>query len=164
LCAEEQRLKIKPMTLVLIELADAEKLDTLRRLDQFREWQSLDEKRYCLVCGNLITGREIQVTAGNRPAAARLPNGTLQFHSNGLGDPTPEGILATLLTWQDNHLPQTELKLSDRSSYSFGHSMLTRFGVRFLPTRQPVCGPIVGTPPVAMLEIQQRPSHDFTSS
>jgi hypothetical protein len=53
------------MTLVPIEFADADKLDTLRRLDQFREWQSLDEKRYCLVCGNLITGREIQVTAGS---------------------------------------------------------------------------------------------------
>lgn len=52
------------MTLVSsIKLADAEKLNVLRRLDQFREWDSLDEKRYCLVCGEMITGRQIQVIA-----------------------------------------------------------------------------------------------------
>ena len=42
-------------------LSDSEKLAALRRLDQFREWPSLDEKRYCLVCGKIITGRQIQV-------------------------------------------------------------------------------------------------------
>jgi hypothetical protein len=49
-------------------LSDADKLDVLRRLDQFREWRSLDDKRYCLVCGKIITGRQIQVagvTYGN---------------------------------------------------------------------------------------------------
>jgi hypothetical protein len=47
-------------------LADNEKLDVLRRLDQFRQWHSLDDKRYCLVCGILITGRQIQVSGGTR--------------------------------------------------------------------------------------------------
>ena len=47
-------------------LADDEKLEVLRRLDQFRQWHSLDEKRYCLVCGTLISGRQIQVTGGTR--------------------------------------------------------------------------------------------------
>jgi hypothetical protein len=47
-------------------LLDGEKLEVLRRLDQFRQWHSLDEKRYCLVCGRLITGRQIQVTGGTR--------------------------------------------------------------------------------------------------
>ena len=42
-------------------LSDDEKLETLRRLDQFRQWRSLDEKRYCLVCSKIIIGREIQV-------------------------------------------------------------------------------------------------------
>ena len=81
-------LKIMPMTLVSIELPDLEKLDTLRRLDQFRNWQSLDEKRYCLVCGKLITGREIQVIGDGFETgsdAGHLPNRALQFHSNGLG-------------------------------------------------------------------------------
>ena len=45
-------------------LSDDEKLETLRRLDQFRQWRSLDEKRYCLVCSKIIIGREIQVAGG----------------------------------------------------------------------------------------------------
>jgi hypothetical protein len=47
-------------------LSDDEKLEALRRLDQFRQWRSLEEKRYCLVCGKLITGRQIQVSGGTR--------------------------------------------------------------------------------------------------
>ena len=45
-------------------LSDSDKLDALRRLDQFREWRSLDDKRFCLVCGKIITGRQIQVQGG----------------------------------------------------------------------------------------------------
>ena len=47
-------------------LSDAEKLDALRQLDQFRDWRSLDDTRYCLVCGKIITGRQIQVAGGTR--------------------------------------------------------------------------------------------------
>jgi hypothetical protein len=47
-------------------LSDDEKLQVLRRLDQFLQWHSLDERRYCLVCGSVITGRQIQVTGGTR--------------------------------------------------------------------------------------------------
>jgi len=61
---------------VTVELSDDEKLEVLGRLDQFRQWHSLDEKRYCLVCGNLISGRQIQVadgTRGNRPLRLSCP-------------------------------------------------------------------------------------------
>lgn len=57
-------------------LPDAAKLDALRRLDQFRQWHSLDEKRYCLVCGKIINGQQIQVaggTPGNGPLRLRCP-------------------------------------------------------------------------------------------
>jgi hypothetical protein len=47
-------------------LSDDETLEVLRRLDQFRQWHSLDEERYCLVCGKLITGRQIHVAGGIR--------------------------------------------------------------------------------------------------
>jgi len=47
-------------------LSDADKLDALRRLDQFRHWPSLDDKRYCLVCGKIIIGRQVQVAGGTR--------------------------------------------------------------------------------------------------
>ena len=59
-----------------IRLSDQEKLEALRRLDQFRQWHSLEEKRYCLVCGNLISGRQIQVaggTSGNGPLRLNCP-------------------------------------------------------------------------------------------
>ena len=49
-----------------IRLSDQEKLDVLRRLDQFRHWGSLEEKRYCLVCAKIITGRQIHVAGGTR--------------------------------------------------------------------------------------------------
>jgi len=49
-----------------IKVSDDEKLEALRRLDQFRQWRSLEEKRYCLVCGNVITGRQIRVAGGTR--------------------------------------------------------------------------------------------------
>jgi hypothetical protein len=65
------------MTLLsLIRLSDEEKLNVLRRLDQFRRWHSLDEKRYCLVCGEIFTGREIQViesTDGDVPLRLVCP-------------------------------------------------------------------------------------------
>jgi hypothetical protein len=49
-----------------IALPEVDKLDALRRLDQFRQWRSLDEKRFCLVCGKIITGHQIQVAGGTR--------------------------------------------------------------------------------------------------
>jgi hypothetical protein len=49
-----------------ITLTDADKLEGLRRLDQFRNWRSLDEKRYCLVCGKIITGQQIHIAGGTR--------------------------------------------------------------------------------------------------
>jgi hypothetical protein len=76
------------MTLVaLIDLSDEEKLDVLRRLDEFRQWHSLDEKRYCLVCGEMITGRQIQVIGDTR--------GNTQLR---LSCPT-EGCNATPIEW-----------------------------------------------------------------
>jgi hypothetical protein len=49
-----------------VALSDSEKLEALHRLDQFREWRSLDDKRFCLVCGKIITGRQIQVAGDAR--------------------------------------------------------------------------------------------------
>jgi hypothetical protein len=54
-------------------LSDTDRLDVLRRLDQFREWHSLDDKRFCLVCGKIINGWQIQVAGGTRG------NGPLQL-------------------------------------------------------------------------------------
>jgi hypothetical protein len=48
------------------KLSEQEKLETLQRLDRFRHWYSLDYKRYCLVCGAIITGRDVGVIGGER--------------------------------------------------------------------------------------------------
>ena len=45
-------------------LSEEDKLEILERLDQFRVWHSLDEERYCLVCGKIITGNDIHVVGG----------------------------------------------------------------------------------------------------
>lgn len=47
-----------------MNLWDEEKLVVLRHLDRHRQWHSLNEKRYCIVCGNIITGRDVQVVGG----------------------------------------------------------------------------------------------------
>jgi hypothetical protein len=71
--------KVVSQTVALSEatrLSDGEKLEVLRRLDQFRQWRSLDEKRYCLVCGKIIMGRQIDVgggTRGNGPLRLSCP-------------------------------------------------------------------------------------------
>jgi len=49
-----------------LELAEKDKLQVLQRLDQFRTWRSLDEKRYCLACGKVISGEQIQVIGSAR--------------------------------------------------------------------------------------------------
>ena len=48
------------------DLSSAEKHDVLRRLDRYRKWQSLDDKRYCLACGQIIDGHDILVVGGTR--------------------------------------------------------------------------------------------------
>src|SRR5213079_3614823 len=60
-----------------VTLSEIDKLDVLCRLDQFRQWRSLDEKRFCLVCGKIITGHQIKIdggTRGNGPLRLSCPS------------------------------------------------------------------------------------------
>ncbi len=41
-----------------------DKLSALRRLDQSRAWNSLDDQLYCTICKSLISGRQIEVVGG----------------------------------------------------------------------------------------------------
>jgi hypothetical protein len=45
-------------------LGSEEKLKLLQRLDGFRSWRDIHERRLCLGCGKLISGTNIQVTRG----------------------------------------------------------------------------------------------------
>ena len=84
-------------------LSDAKKLDVLRRLDQFREWHSLDDKRFCLVCSKIINGWQIEIadrTRGN--GASRLSCPTERCNSIPMDWvlPTNELVaLAETATW-----------------------------------------------------------------
>lgn len=49
-----------------IKLHDVDKLSVLRRVDRHREWRSLDDKRYCLICRKVMNGHDIQVVGGTR--------------------------------------------------------------------------------------------------
>lgn len=71
-----------PQLLSPIELSDTEKLELLRRLDRYRKWQTLDEKRYCLACGQIIDGHGILVVGGTRGTGPlRLICSTRNCHS-----------------------------------------------------------------------------------
>jgi hypothetical protein len=98
-------------------LSDAEKLAALRRLDQFREWHSLDEKRYCLVCGKIITGQQIQVTgdtSGDGPQRLNCPTDRCSSIPMDWALPTDE-ILAAIQIVQPNerNVASTTAAVSD---------------------------------------------------
>jgi hypothetical protein len=47
-------------------LGPEQKLKLLQRLDHFRAWRTLNQRRLCLGCGKIISGTEITVTRGLR--------------------------------------------------------------------------------------------------
>ncbi len=49
-----------------IDLNSASKLATLRRLDRSTHWESLRNERQCRRCGEVITGRDIEIVGGTR--------------------------------------------------------------------------------------------------
>jgi len=48
------------------DLAGVAPVQDFDELDQFRKWNSLDDKRYCFWCSKIITGYEIKVIGGTR--------------------------------------------------------------------------------------------------
>src|SRR5438309_8112286 len=123
------------LTVVLsppIALSDADTLDALRRLDQFRQWRSLDEKRYCLVCGKIITGQQIQVAGGTRGnGPLRLSCPTVRCNSIPMDWvlPTDELVaLATTTTSEDHNGASS--KVADRDEEQGGlASRLRKFAL-----------------------------------
>src|ERR671922_2323187 len=71
-----------PSLLTPVELSATEKLEILQRIDRYRKWHSLDDKRYCLACGQIIDGHDIQVVGGTRGTGPlRLVCATRGCHS-----------------------------------------------------------------------------------
>ena len=47
-----------------IRMAVEDKLAALRRIDKSRPWNCLDDRVYCTICKNEISGRQIEVVGG----------------------------------------------------------------------------------------------------
>ncbi|HKP04227.1 MAG TPA: hypothetical protein VJU77_12815 [Chthoniobacterales bacterium] len=47
-------------------LLSEEKLAILQAADPRRKWHSLDDQRVCVLCGRVITGRQIEITRDSR--------------------------------------------------------------------------------------------------
>ncbi|PWT86218.1 MAG: hypothetical protein C5B58_01770 [Acidobacteria bacterium] len=119
-----------------VTFSDADKLDVLRRLDQFRQWHSLDDKRCCLVCGKIITGRQINVAGGTRgKGPLRLGCPTNQCNSIPMDWVLPtDEILARA---QSAMAQEHEVAPSSLAGSSAGRSMASRllkFAVHFKRT------------------------------
>ena len=50
------------MDLPASQLHPEDRLDILREADSFRKWRSLDDRRICVTCDRVITGRQIKIT------------------------------------------------------------------------------------------------------
>jgi hypothetical protein len=119
-----------------VTFSDADKLDVLRRLDQFRQWHSLDDKRFCLVCGKIITGRQINVaggTRGNGPLRLGCPTNQCNSIPMDWVLPTDEILARAQAAMAQGH----EVAPSSLAGSSAGRSMASRllkFTVHFKRT------------------------------
>ena len=115
-----------------IELSNAEKLEILQRLDRYRKWHALDEKRYCLACGHIIEGRDVLVIGGTRGTGPlRLVCPTRGCHSIPMDwiIPTDEVLARMSMLQDDEPLPS---KAANRSREKFSER-LKRFATQFRP-------------------------------
>jgi hypothetical protein len=122
----------------LIQFSEREKLEVLQRLDGYRKWRSLEEKRYCLVCGKIIAGHDIQVIGGTRGTGPeRLICSTRGCHSIPIDWvlPTDEVLAKMSILENERPIERSRPKILDRkilphawanSPLGFGESF--RFG------------------------------------
>jgi hypothetical protein len=115
-----------------IELSGAEKLEILQRLDRYRKWQSLEEKRYCLACGQIIEGRDILVVGGTRGTGPlRLVCPTRNCHSIPMDwvIPSDEVLARMSVSQEQDSLPPTAAAPA-RQKFS---ERLRKFATQFRP-------------------------------
>lgn len=129
------RLIIRAMSLLLapIELSDAEKLEILQRLDRYRKWQSLKEKRYCLACGRIIDGDDIQVVGGTRGTGPlRLICPTERCHAIRMDWvlPTDQVLARLALSKEEEALPRRKIIVTPRERFT---ARLRKFAIQFRP-------------------------------
>jgi len=115
-----------------IELSGMEKLEILQRLDRFRKWYSLDDKRYCLACGQVIEGRNVLVVGGTRGTGPlRLICPTRNCHSIPMDwvIPTDEVLTRMSTLPEEETLPR---KTTARPREKFS-TRFRKFAMQFRP-------------------------------
>ena len=115
-----------------IELSSAEKLEMLQRLDRYRKWHSLGDKRYCLACGQIIEGRDVLVVGGTRGTGPlRLICPTRNCHSIPMDwvIPTDEVLARMSMLQEEETLPP---KATTRSREKFS-TRFRKFAMQFRP-------------------------------
>ena len=115
-----------------VELSGMEKLEILQRLDRFRKWHSLDDKRYCLACGQIIEGRNVLVVGGTRRTGPlRLICPTRNCHSIPMDwvIPTDEVLTRMSMLPEEETLPR---KTTARSREKFS-TRFRKFAMQFRP-------------------------------
>ena len=115
-----------------IVLSGTEKLEILQRLDRFRKWHSLDDKRYCLACGQIIEGRDVLVVGGTRGTGPlRLICPTRNCHSSPMDwvIPTDEVLTRMSTLPEEETLPR---KTTARPREKFS-TRFRKFAMQFRP-------------------------------
>ena len=115
-----------------IVLSGTEKLEILQRLDRFRKWHSLDDKRYCLACGQIIEGRDVLVVGGTRGTGPlRLTCPTRNCHSIPMDwvIPTDEVLTRMSTLPEEETLPR---KTTARPREKFS-TRFRKFAMQFRP-------------------------------
>jgi len=115
-----------------IVLSGTEKLEILQRLDRFRKWRSLDDKRYCLACGQIIEGRDVLVVGGTRGTGPlRLICPTRNCHSIPMDwvIPTDEVLTRMSTLPEEETLPR---KTTARPREKFS-TRFRKFAMQFRP-------------------------------
>jgi len=115
-----------------IALSSAEKLEILQRLDRYRKWHSLDEKRYCLACGQIIAGHEILVVGGTRGTGPlRLVCPSRGCHSIPMDWVIPnDQVLARMSMLEEEETAAAKTVVHAREKFT---TRLKRFATQFRP-------------------------------
>lgn len=115
-----------------VELSATEKLEILQRLDRYRKWESLDEKRYCLACGQIIDGHGLLVIGGTRgtgPLRMICPSRGCHSIPMDWVIPTDEVLARISMFEEEKTLPQKSIA---RSGERFS-VRLKKFATHFRP-------------------------------
>jgi hypothetical protein len=115
-----------------IELSGTEKLEILQRLDRYRKWHSLNDKRYCLACGQIIEGCDVLVVGGTRGTGAlRLVCPTRGCHSIPMDWIIPtDKVLARMSLLEEKETVPRVGTVRPREKFS---ARLKKFATQFRP-------------------------------